>query len=947
MQKNSCSNPIMTSPLGRLTLQKRIGLLLILAILVILSVGILAMFSKKEGMLADRQAKTRNLVESAYHILIHFHAKQTAGELNQTQAQDAAKATIRAMRYGSDNKDYFWINDMAPKMLMHPIKPELEGKDVSDTTDVNGKKYFLDFIKVGQQEGGGFVDYYWSRVPGDTKNSVPKLSFVKAFKPWGWIIGTGIYIDDVDAAFKDDLILLSEELILSLVVLIALSLMIARTMLLQVGGDIHQVEDAVRRLADGDMTIRIHEKGVNPTGIACAVNRLADRLEKIMRIINLHSGGITACVAELIKIRDQIGDDAKSSKRIVEGVSEKNNILVQEVNTITLAIGQSTESINGIATAAEEVTHNIVTIAAGAEEASANIATMAAAAEEITANIDGVNSNLTRVDDSVKNVASSIDNITTALEEINRRCQSASAESETAHANALGVREVMDRLSASAQEIGDVVDIINNIAEQTNMLALNASIEAAGAGDAGKGFAVVANEVKELARQTSDATRLISEKIHRIQGNTREATEANSSVASSIDRINEANREITESVEMQSSAMATISNAMDDVARAASEVTRSALELGTAAQEVARAAQEAAAGTGEVAKSASTVAMAAESMADKTRNAQVLSNDIMASTQTTLEASNVVQQNMGEASSVVEMTRGSSTQFARMGEVLQDMCGALYAAQAEADLGTPIFDMRASKAFFLKWHSRMEQAISGRLLLPRAEWLKPEDSPLYDWIQSVTGSEYGNSARFQEMTRLHGQIFAKALETLERIEKVAAEGPEGADKRLLEYLALIRKIFSLLDILYLENGKEIEDDALFFPWSDTLETGLADIDNDHKKLVDMVNQIHKLLKQSAGKEQVMKIMTELADYTHFHFGREEKLFEKYQYPETPSHKEKHVKLLNEVSALMTKFQEGDFAAPMDLLTLAKSWLVQHILRTDMRYAPFFKEKGVV
>ncbi|MBF0273031.1 MAG: bacteriohemerythrin [Magnetococcales bacterium] len=932
--------------IARLSLQKRIALIQILAILGILITGVVTLHAKKAGMLEDRQLKTRNLVESAHHVLGYFHARQTSGELTQIQAQEGAKAVIRAMRYSENNADYFWINDMIPKMIMHPIKTELEGKDMSEVKDANGKKYFLSFVEEVQKSGAGFVDYYWSR-NNDQQNPVPKLSYVMGFKPWGWIVGTGIYIDDVNKTFMGDLILLVEEMLLSALILMALSFLISKTILHQVGGDIHKVEETVRRLAEGDMSVRVSARNTETTGIALAVNRLADRLERIMRIINLHSGGITACVSELIKIRDQIGDDAQSSQRIVSGVSEKNTLLAQEVNTIIQSIGESTESVNAIAHSAEEVSNNIITIAAGAEEASANIATMASAADEITTNLDAVNQSLFKVDQSVKNVAASIDNITSALEEINRRCQSASAESETAHTNALDVREVMNRLSASAQEIGDVVDIINNIAEQTNMLALNASIEAAGAGDAGKGFAVVANEVKELARQTSEATRLISEKINRIQGNTREATEANTSVAGSIDRINEANREITESVEVQSEAMVTISNAMDDVAKAAGEVTRNALELGTAAQEVARAAQEAAAGTGEVARSASAVAVAAESMAEKTRHAQVLSNNITSSTQATVDATSVVQEKMHEASSVVAMTRGSSTQFSRMGEVLQDMCGALYAAQAEADLGNPLFDMRATKGYFLKWHSSMEQAIPGRIKFSQAEWPKPEESPLHPWIQATINTPYGKTPHFEEMHRVHGQIFAKAAETLQWIQKVPENGPEKADQRLLEYLSKVRKLFTLLDILYLENGKEITEDVEFFPWTDDLNTGIPEIDDDHKKLVVMVNQIHKLLKESAGREEVSKIITELADYTHFHFAREEKLFEKHHYPDTPAHKEKHVKLLDEVSDLVKKFQAGDFAAPMDLLTLAKSWLIHHIIRTDMLYVQYFKQKGVI
>ncbi|MBF0212948.1 MAG: bacteriohemerythrin [Magnetococcales bacterium] len=933
--------------IARLSLQKRIALIQILALLGICITGIVTLHAKKAGMMEDRALKTQNLVETAHHIIEYFHTRQTAGELTQAQAQEGAKGVIRAMRYGKEGADYFWINDMTPKMVMHPIKTEMEGKNMADVQDAFGKKYFLEFVEIAKKQGAGFVSYYWSR-NNDQKDAVPKLSYVKGFQPWGWMVGTGIYIDDVNKTFMNDIIILLEEMLLEALLLMALSFLISKTILQQVGGDIHNVQETLRLLAEGDMNVRVGGKNANKTtGIARDVNRLADRLERIMRIINLHSGGIIACVGELVKIRNQISDDASNSQRIVTGVSEKNQILSREINTIIQSLSDSTDSVNAIAHSAEEVSNNIITIAAGAEEASANIATMASAAEEITSNIDGVNQNLSRVDQSVKNVAASIENITSALEEINRRCQSASAESETAHTNALGVREVMNRLSASAQEIGDVVDIINNIAEQTNMLALNASIEAAGAGDAGKGFAVVANEVKELARQTSDATRLISEKINRIQGNTREATEANTSVAGSIDRINEANREITDSVEVQSDAMVTISNAMDEVAKAAEDVTRSALELGSAAQEVARAAQEAAAGTGEVAKSASAVAVAAESMAEQTRHAQQLSNNIMNATETTIDASAAVQDNMLEASSVVAMTRGSATQFSRMGEVLQDMCGALYAAQAEADLGIPAFDMRATKAYFLDWHSRMEQAIPGRIQVPQSEWIRPEESPLHGWIQATLGLPYGKTQHFEEMNQLHAKIFSRAIDTLKLIQKVSTDGPEKADRSLLEYLSLVKKLFSRLDILYLENGKEISDDVEFFRWSDGLNTGMQEIDDDHKKLMVMINQIHKLLKESAGRDEVSKIITALADYTHFHFAREEKLFEQHRYPDTPAHKEKHVKLLNEVANLAQRFQNGDFAAPMDLLTLAKSWLINHIIRTDMLYVKFFKEKGII
>ncbi|MBF0628091.1 MAG: bacteriohemerythrin [Magnetococcales bacterium] len=927
------------------SLQRRLGIMLFLAVLGIFAAGELTLESKKQGMMEDRQIKTRHLVETAHHILQTYYDKQSKGELTAAQAQDAAKSMVRNLRYG-DN-DYFWINDLNAKMVMHPIKPELEGKDLSEFKDPVGKKIFVAFVEVAQKQGAGFVDYLWDRPIAQATERIPKISYVMLFKPWGWVVGSGIYVDDINQTFLHDLTHLAAQLVLIALVLFGVAMWIARTILYQVGGDIHPVEHAVRQLAAGDMTIRIPSRNNAPaTGIAGAVNQLADRLERIMRLINLHSGGITACVSELVKIRDMVGSDADKSLKIVQTVSSKNSALAEEVQTIIRSISQESESIDAITLAASEVSSNIITIAAGAEEASANIATMAAAAEEITSNIDGVNHSLAKVDESVKNVATSIDGITSSLEEINRRCQSASSESETAHTHALGVREVMNRLSASAQEIGDVVDIINNIAEQTNMLALNASIEAAGAGDAGKGFAVVANEVKELARQTSDATRLILEKIHRIQGNTREAAEANSSVAQSIERINDANREITDSVELQSEAMVAISKAMDEVATAAGDVTHAALELGSAAQEVARAAQEAAAGTGEVARSASMVAMAAEAMSNKTQDALILSQDIMTATQTTLDANSAVQNNMQEASTIVAMTRGSTIQFRRMGAVLQDMCGALYAAQAESDLGKPCFDIRAVKGVFLEWHSRMEQAISLRVQWTPDQWPKPADSPLHGWIQAIANTPYGTADHVRETVQLHDAIIAKALEALQIIHQEGRPGRQKADAKVLEYLTLLRRFFALLDRLYLEDGTEILEEAEFFPWTDRLMTGIHDVDEDHKKLVAMVNQIHRLLKESAGSEDVGKVIHELAAYTQFHFAREERMFDQFGYPDTASHKEKHLRLLNDVTGLMQKFAAGDFAAPMDLLTFAKAWLIEHIMGTDMRFGPFLREKGV-
>jgi methyl-accepting chemotaxis protein len=121
-------------------------------------------------------------------------------EAAEQRFMEDAKQAIAQLRYGPKGQDYFWINDMGPTMVMHPIKPELNGKDLSGSKDPNGKKLFVEFVNACRDKGEGFVDYMWP-LPGHD-DPVPKLSYVKLFEPWGWVVGTGIYLDDVDQAVK-------------------------------------------------------------------------------------------------------------------------------------------------------------------------------------------------------------------------------------------------------------------------------------------------------------------------------------------------------------------------------------------------------------------------------------------------------------------------------------------------------------------------------------------------------------------------------------------------------------------------------------------------------------------------------------------------------------------------------------------------------------------------
>lgn len=148
-------------------------------------------------LLEQKKEMLRELTTTAWNILAHYNTLAERGELTRVEAQAAATAEVRKLRYGPENKDYFWINDMRPILVMHPYRPDLEGHDVSGFADPSGQRLFVSFVNKVRQEGAGFVPYLW-QWKDDPSRIVPKLSYVKGFPPWGWIVGTGLYLNDVE-----------------------------------------------------------------------------------------------------------------------------------------------------------------------------------------------------------------------------------------------------------------------------------------------------------------------------------------------------------------------------------------------------------------------------------------------------------------------------------------------------------------------------------------------------------------------------------------------------------------------------------------------------------------------------------------------------------------------------------------------------------------------------
>ncbi len=154
--------------------------------------------SLSRAVMDQKRLMIRELTESSWNILARFEAEERAGRLTRAEAQTAAVEQVRSLHYGQEGKDYFWINDDSPRMIVHPYRPDLEGQDLSQFADPHGKLMFVEMTEVVARDGAGYVTYMW-QWKDDPERIVPKLSYVKGFAPWGWIIGTGVYTEDVDA----------------------------------------------------------------------------------------------------------------------------------------------------------------------------------------------------------------------------------------------------------------------------------------------------------------------------------------------------------------------------------------------------------------------------------------------------------------------------------------------------------------------------------------------------------------------------------------------------------------------------------------------------------------------------------------------------------------------------------------------------------------------------
>ena len=283
-------------------------------ILGISSIIALSLFELKKNLLEDRKVKTRHVVETAYGVLEYYDSLTKTGKMSREDAQRNAMAEIKNLRY--EDKEYFWLNDMYPKMIMHPYKSELDGTDLSDYKDPNGKKLFVEFVDTVKNHKAGFVDYMWPKP--NYKDPVPKISYVKGFEPWGWVIGSGIYIDDVNALFWTEA---GKYISISLVTGIVIFLLGIYVTHITTAA-LNKAVEASNRLADGDLTVTIEKEGSDETGqLLSSMKNMVEKLRHIVGDVKYASDNVASGSKQMSLSSEQMSQGASEQASSIEEIS--------------------------------------------------------------------------------------------------------------------------------------------------------------------------------------------------------------------------------------------------------------------------------------------------------------------------------------------------------------------------------------------------------------------------------------------------------------------------------------------------------------------------------------------------------------------------------------------------------------------------------------------------
>ncbi len=577
----------------RIGVRQRLYLLVVLFAVGCAALAATLIWLQEQRAWAARTGQLQALVESGIAVL-DFHKKLAdTGALPEEEAKKRALAVLASARYGAGN-GYFTIWGTDPAMTMQTTggRADLIGKPQIGQKDKTGRLFARDLMREVTEKGQAVDHIVWTKPGSDVP--VPKTNFAKLYKPWGMIVATGMFGDDIAA---DSFQAMLQAGAVTLVLVLALGLS-AVWVAGGIAGPLGHLRTAMTDLAERrSSTVTLATRRKDEIGeMARAVEVFRNNAKIRAELEARAQGDAAARAAAEQQARADAEERAAQEETARVRQAERSARVDKVIGDFRASVGTVLSTMGGSMKKLETTASSLTNVAAQAAD-QANAATDSS--EQAAGN--------------VKAVASAADELGGSVAEIGRQVSRANRVVGEATELATRSNGQIVSLAQAAQKIGDVVGLIKAIAEQTNLLALNATIEAARAGEAGKGFAVVASEVKTLASQTAKATEEIGAQVAGIQGSTQEAVGAIGKIATTMEEINRFTSAIAATIEQQSAAtgeiarnvaqaakgtdlvaanISTVTMAIGEASRSAEHVLGASSELGGVAQDLKRAVDD-------------------------------------------------------------------------------------------------------------------------------------------------------------------------------------------------------------------------------------------------------------------------------------------------------------------------------------------------------------------
>ena len=513
----------------QLKVATRIRLLIGLMLLGILGIGLAALFQLQNNMLNDRKEKTKNLVEVGMSILTHYHQLAKNGQLSEAEAQQAARASLREVRYNTS--DYYFIFDTNHVYVLYPSKPEFEGQNKRDLQDANGKFLIQELVKAAQR-GGDFVDYWFPRA-GNPKME-PKLSYSMLFAPWNWVIGTGIYIDDIDKTFRAGSILLGAVFALLLIGLGFLGWLLGNSILAQLGGELAPAQLSMQQVAEGNLAIALGNPP--PDSLLQSLRTMIGSLRDLFVSINGEA--------------DSLVIDAEEIKLALNEVSNAANQQAQATAAMAAAIDQLTVSSSQISENARETESNSGDALALASQGRERADQASHAIQKIAATMTDASMQMRALEDRTKQISSIANVIKGIAGQTNLLALNAAIEAARAGEQGRGFAVVADEVrklaSSTATATTEIEQMILGIQRDTEgaVGTMNRALPELEIG------VTLANSASESLRAIEENTDQTLARIHAVADTTREQACASTAIAQHIDKIERMVSDTTATIQM-------------------------------------------------------------------------------------------------------------------------------------------------------------------------------------------------------------------------------------------------------------------------------------------------------------------------------------------------------------------------------------------------------------